>query len=183
MSVVKKFSVQGPVLIDVKKFQDDRGFFAERYKKNWLLDLGLDIDFVQDNFSRSAAQVLRGLHFQFDRPQGKLVTCLRGKIFDVAVDIRKDSPTLGQSVSVELDGDNPQWFWIPAGFAHGFAVLSDDGADLLYKVDNYYNGKGEGAIHWNDADLKITWPIQKPLLSPKDEAAGSFKSYLLAPKF
>lgn len=180
---VKTFSVQGPMLIDVKVFKDDRGFFAERYKKNWLEELGLKLDFVQDNFSRSDFQVLRGLHYQFDQPQGKLLTCVRGRIFDVIVDIRKKSATFGQHITVELDGDNPQWFWIPPGFAHGFVVTSKEGADSLYKVDTYYNGKGEGSILWKDPDLKISWPITNPRLSPKDDVAMSFSQYCLNPKF
>src|SRR5689334_19613796 len=120
---VEKFNIDGLMLIESKTFKDPRGFFTERFKEAEFKDIGIS-GLIQDNFSRSDYKILRGLHYQFDKPQSKLVTCTRGKIVDVAVDIRKGSKTFGQSVKVTLDGDNPQWFWIPAGFAHGFYVAS-----------------------------------------------------------
>lgn len=179
---VKEFSISGLKLITLKAHKDDRGFFCERYKKDPFSEIGLG-NFVQDNFSRSIPKTLRGLHYQWDKPQGKLVTCLRGEIFDVAVDIRKGSPTFGQHVSLCLSGANPQWFWIPAGFAHGFCVLGNEEADVMYKVDNYWNGAGESGIRWNDPDFNIAWPVKDPLLSPKDAIMKTFKEYSLDPKF
>jgi dTDP-4-dehydrorhamnose 3,5-epimerase len=177
----KTFSIQGPILFQNKVFKDSRGFFCERFK---LSDFEiLDRPFVQENFSRSAPRVLRGLHYQFAPAQGKLVTCMKGKIFDVAVDIRRDSKTFGRHVSVVLDGDSPSWFWVPAGFAHGFLNISDSDADVIYKVDQPYGPTGEGAIIWNDSDLAIDWPIKNPLLSDKDLAAFSFKNYSLNSRF
>lgn len=180
---VETFKVEGPKLITSAAHKDDRGFFVERYKENVFKEIGISNHFVQDNFSRSQPRVLRGLHFQWDKPQAKMVTCLTGQIFDVAVDIRKNSPTLGQHVAVVLSGDQPQWFYIPPGFAHGFVVLGDQGADVFYKVDQYWNGKGEAGIVWNDSDVKISWPVADPLLSPKDAVAQTFSQYLKDPKF
>lgn len=180
---VTEFAIKGPLHIELKAFADDRGFFAERYKKGAFAELGLKAEFVQDNFSRSLPKVLRGLHYQFEKPQGKLVTALRGKILDVAVDIRKGSPTFGKHISVEIDGDKPSWLWVPAGFAHGFCVLGNDIADVMYKVDNYYNAQGEAGILWSDADLKVDWQIKNPILSPKDAILQSFKQYSENPKF
>jgi dTDP-4-dehydrorhamnose 3,5-epimerase len=177
-----KFEIAGPALIEPKVYGDTRGFFTERYKLQYSIDLGLP-EFIQDNFSRSKARVLRGLHYQWDQPQGKLVTALRGKIFDVAVDVRKNSPSFGKHISVTLDGDKPQWLWIPPGFAHGFCVLGDEPADVMYKVDTYYNPKGEYGIVYNDPTLKINWPINEPLLSPKDQEMQSFLQYSDDPKF
>jgi len=179
----EKLSLDGLMLIDLKSYKDDRGFFVERFKENIFADLGIKNNFVQDNFSRSAPRVLRGLHYQADPAQAKLVTCMRGKILDVAVDIRKNSKTFGQSVQVVLDGDNPQWLFMPAGFAHGFCVLENETADIFYKVDGYYNPKTEGCIVWNDPDIKIDWPVRNPLLSPKDQAGLTLKDYLKNPAF
>ncbi len=179
---VTKFDIQGPMLIELKMFGDARGFFTERFRKDKFAELELP-EYIQENFSRSAPGILRGLHYQFDLPQGKLVTCLSGRIFDVAVDVRRSSPTLGKHVSVEIDGDKPAWFWVPAGFAHGFCVMGDKPADVMYKVDNYYNPKGEQGIAWNDPDFAIKWPLSKPILSAKDEVAMRFEQYKLAPKF
>lgn len=165
---VIEFPINGLKLIKLKTFHDERGFFVERYNHAKFKELGLPTTFVQDNFSRSKPGVLRGLHFQYAPPQGKLVTCLSGEIFDVAVDIRKNSPTFGQHVSVSLSGDEPALFWIPAGFAHGFCVTSSTVADVLYKVDNLWNGAGEGCLQWNDKSLGIKWPTISPILSSKD---------------
>lgn len=165
---ITKFDVEGPILISLDTYHDNRGFFVERFNKARFEDLGLPSKFIQDNFSRSTYGVLRGLHYQNIPPQGKLVSCTRGEIFDVAVDVRKDSPTFGKHVSVVLNGDKPASFWVPPGFAHGFCVTSKEGADVLYKVDNLWDKKGEGSILWNDPDLGIKWPIETPVLSEKD---------------
>lgn len=180
---VTKFPVQGPMLIELRKFDDARGFFVERYKAPAFAEIGITAPFAQDNFSRSNAGVLRGLHYQFAPAQAKLVTCLVGHIFDVIVDIRKDSPTYGQHLSVELRGDKPACMWVPAGFAHGFCVLGNEPADVLYKTDTVWAPNGEGGIAWNDPDLNISWPVRPTLVSDKDAALPSFKSYSQAPKF
>lgn len=173
---MQTFSIEGPKLLKLKKFADNRGFFVERYKDAFAQELGIKGNFVQDNFSNSKKNVLRGLHYQHSPGQGKLVTCLSGEIFDVAVDIRKNSPTFGQHVSVVLNSEDPALFWIPAGFAHGFLVRSES-ADVMYKVDCLYNAKNEGSLIWNDPDLKINWGIDSPLLSDKDAVAPGFKEY------
>lgn len=172
---IQKFDIEGPLLIHLKTFHDSRGFFVERYNEAKFKEHGLPTNFVQDNFSRSAYGVLRGLHFQNTPPQGKLVSCTHGEIFDVAVDVRKDSPTFGKHVSVKLQGDHPAWFWVPAGFAHGFCVTSKEGADVLYKVDNLWSAAGEGSILWSDEDLNIPWPVEKPILSEKDQKCPTLK--------
>lgn len=173
---MQTFSISGPKLLKLKKFADPRGYFVERYKDAYADLFEIPGSFVQDNFSHSKKDVLRGLHYQHSPGQGKLVTCLSGEIFDVAVDIRKESPTFGQHVSVILSSEEPSLFWIPAGFAHGFIVRSAV-ADVMYKVDCLYNAKNEGSIRWNDSDLKIDWGVQTPLLSDKDAAAPTFKEY------
>lgn len=173
---MQSFSIVGPKLLKLKKFADERGFFVERFKKVFADELGIQGTFVQDNFSHSKKDVLRGLHYQHSPGQGKLVTCLSGEIFDVAVDIRKNSPTFGQHVSIVLSSEDPALFWIPTGFAHGFVVRSES-ADVMYKVDCLYNAKNEGSLIWNDPDLKIDWGVNKPLLSPKDAVAPSFSEY------
>lgn len=178
---VKEFEIKGLKLITLKKNGDDRGFFCERFKLEPFAEIGIK-NLVQDNYSRSSAKILRGLHYQWDKPQSKLVTVTHGSIFDVAVDIRKDSPTFGKHVSVVLKDSEPQWFWVPAGFAHGFCVLGET-ADVMYKVDNYWNGKGESGIAWNDPTLNIKWPYMDPVLSPKDGVNKSFKDYSVEPKF
>lgn len=179
---ITQFKIEGPLLIKNNCFGDERGFFTERYKKNEFEKLGLP-EFIQDNFSVSSPGILRGLHYQWDLPQGKLVTCTSGKIRDVIVDIRAKSKTFGEHISVELDSNQPTWFWVPAGFAHGFLVLGTEKASVLYKVNNYWNSKGEGAILWNDQDLSIDWGIEKPELSAKDAVAQKFSDYELSPKF
>jgi dTDP-4-dehydrorhamnose 3,5-epimerase len=180
---VTEFRIQGPKLIEPKMFGDERGFFSERYRRDIFSDLGIANVLIQDNFSRSAAKVLRGLHFQFNRPQGKLVTALTGSLLDVIVDIRRDSLTFGETMAVELSGDKPRWFWVPPGFAHSFLVLSPEGADVLYKVDAYYNASGEGGLKWNDPDLSIDWPTKNPLISARDQVLPSWQEYLKNPRF
>jgi len=177
------FEAEGLKLVTLKSYPDSRGFFTERYKQSAFEELGLPTNLVQDNFSRSHHNVLRGLHFQWNPPQGKLVTCLRGWIFDVAVDLRVLSSTFGKVTTVELDGDRPQWFWIPAGFAHGFCVLSNEGADVLYQCDREYQPQGESGICWNDKELNIQWPLQNPLVSVRDAEMGSFADFQQRPQF
>jgi dTDP-4-dehydrorhamnose 3,5-epimerase len=180
---VDKLPLSGLLLIEPKSFADDRGFFLERYNEKSFQEFDLPTRFVQDNFSRSQKGVLRGLHAQWQEPQAKLITCLSGRIFDVVVDIRHKSPTFGQSFSVELDGQLPRWLYVPAGFAHGFLALSQESADVMYKVDCFYNPAGEFGLLWNDPDLNIAWPTKNPLLSPKDQGLGSWKEYVRKPWF
>lgn len=156
-------------IIQPKVFGDDRGFFLETFeKRRYQAMLNIDYDFVQDNHSRSQKGVLRGLHFQKQNPQGKLVRVVRGEVFDVAVDIRKNSPTYGAWVGINLSETNKTQFWIPPGLAHGFAVISDI-ADFEYKCTDYYNPTYEGCLLWNDPSVNITWPTKNPLLSEKDK--------------
>ena len=165
------------IVIEPKVFGDARGFFFESFNQKAFDEvIGKHVDFVQDNHSRSSKGVLRGLHYQIEQPQGKLVRVVRGAVFDVAVDIRKSSPTFGQWVGIELSEDNHKQFWVPAGFAHGFLVLSDT-ADFLYKTTDYYAPAHERCIVWNDPALGIQWPIDgvRPELSAKDAAGLRFE--------
>ncbi len=164
-------------VIEPKVFGDERGFFFESYNKQMFLELiGIAPDFVQDNHSRSARNVLRGLHYQIKQPQGKLVRVTQGEVFDVAVDLRKESPTFGKWVGEHLSAKNKKQFWVPEGFAHGFVVLSDE-ADFLYKTTNYYAPEYERCIHWDDSDIGIQWPEGiMPILSSKDEKGVSFST-------
>jgi len=156
-------------IIQPKVYEDERGFFLETFEqKRYQEMLDIDFNFVQDNHSRSQKNVLRGLHFQKENPQGKLVRVVRGEVFDVAVDIRKDSSTYGKWVGVILSEDNKSQLWIPPGLAHGFLVLSDI-ADFEYKCTNYYNPNSEGCLVWNDSTVNINWPISTPTLSEKDK--------------
>ena len=156
------------VLIEPKVFGDARGFFFESFNQKAFNEAtGTQHEFVQDNHSRSAKGVLRGLHYQIQQPQGKLVRVVRGAVFDVAVDIRKSSPTFGQWVGEELSEDNHRQLWVPPGFAHGFVVLSD-AAEFLYKTTDYYAPQYERSILWSDPDLAIKWPVDAPILSVKD---------------
>ena len=158
-----------------KVFGDERGFFLETFEKNRYQDmLEIDNDFVQDNHSRSTKGVLRGLHYQTVHPQGKLVRVVRGEVFDVAVDIRPNSPTYGKWEGVILSEENKKQFWIPPGLAHGFIVLSDI-ADFEYKCTDYYNPTGEGCLLWNDPQVGIQWPLSNPMLSEKDKAGKLLK--------
>jgi dTDP-4-dehydrorhamnose 3,5-epimerase len=155
------------LLIEPDVFGDDRGFFLESWHRAKYAALGLDVDFVQDNHSRSGKGVLRGLHYQLERPQGKLVRVVSGAVFDVAVDIRKGSPTFGQWVGTELSQDNHHQLYVPPGFAHGFCVLSDS-ADFLYKCTDYYAPDDEYGISWNDPAIGIVWPGENFVLSDRD---------------
>lgn len=164
-------------IISPKVFGDSRGFFLETFeRKRYQEALNIDYDFVQDNYSRSSKGVLRGLHFQIENPQGKLVRVVRGTVFDVVVDIRIDSPTYGCWDGVILSEENKNQFWIPPGLAHGFVVLSDI-ADFEYKCTDYYNPKDEGCLLWNDPDIGVEWPIDAPLLSEKDKAGKLFRDF------
>ena len=173
----------GLKVVQLKIYHDNRGFFVERFNKKLFQDLGLPVDYFQDNHSLSAPNVIRGLHFQNNPSQAKLVGCLRGKILDVAVDIRQDSSTFGKYFSIELSAENGKLLFIPAGFAHGFAVLGDEPADVMYKVDNQFSKEGDGGIRFNDPDLKIDWQIANPIISDKDKNLPLFADYLKNPKF
>ncbi len=164
-----RLEIPDVVLIRAKAFADERGFFLEAYKRSEFVANGIPVTFVQDNFSRSARRdVLRGLHYQKDpKAQGKLVMVLRGRIWDVAVDIRKGSPTYGRWVAAELSEEEHTMLWVPPGFAHGFCVLSD-GADVLYKCTEEYAPELDRGIRWDDPDLAIPWPVTQPILSAKD---------------
>ena len=170
-----RLSIPEVVLIEPKVFGDARGFFFESFNQKAFNEAtGTNHQFVQDNHSRSSRGVLRGLHYQIQQPQGKLVRVARGAVFDVAVDIRRSSPTFGQWVGAELTEDNQHQLWVPPGFAHGFVVLSES-ADFLYKTTDYYAPQHERSIAWNDPSIGISWPAlaqgQQPLLSAKDSAA------------
>ncbi|BCR24081.1 dTDP-4-dehydrorhamnose 3,5-epimerase [Aquipseudomonas alcaligenes] len=158
----------GVLIVEPKVFGDHRGFFLETFQVERYRDAGIGMSFVQDNHSRSQRGVLRGLHFQRTRPQGKLVGVSRGAVYDVAVDINPDSPTCGQYVGVELNDENHRQLWVPPGYAHGFCVLSEV-ADFQYKCTDYYQPEDEGGLLWNDPDVGIPWPVAEPQLSAKDQ--------------
>ncbi|MEO6050903.1 MAG: dTDP-4-dehydrorhamnose 3,5-epimerase, partial [Pyrinomonadaceae bacterium] len=178
---VKPLNIEGLLLVELSVNGDVRGFFTERFKRSVFTELGLPTDFVQDNHSRSAPGVLRGLHYQVLPSQGKLVGVTRGKIWDVAVDIRPGSATYGQSFGVELSDMNGRLLWMPAGFAHGFCVLGNESADVLYKVDAEYNPSTENGILWSDPELAIRWPLSNPGLSERDSNLPSFQDYRAQP--
>ena len=161
------------LVIEPRVFGDDRGFFLETFRADRYAEAGINLPFVQDNHSRSSKGVLRGLHFQKTKPQGKLVRVVRGEVYDVAVDIRSGSPTYGKWEAVILSEENKIQFWVPPGFAHGFVVLSET-ADFEYKCTDYYDPSDEGSLLWNDPDLNIPWPISEPKLSQKDANAPLF---------
>ncbi len=172
----------GVVVIRPKVFGDDRGFFFESWNRKQCQDAGIPTDFVQDNHSRSRQGILRGLHYQTEQPQGKLVRVAAGEVFDVAVDLRNDSPTCGQWFGCMLSAENKAQLWVPPGFAHGFYVLSPY-ADFLYKCSDYYHPESEVTLAWNDPTVAIDWPLvngQPPELSAKDDAGLGWAQ---APKF
>jgi dTDP-4-dehydrorhamnose 3,5-epimerase len=160
------------LVIEPKVFGDERGFFFESFNQaKFEAAIGRQVSFVQDNHSKSAKNVLRGLHYQIQQPQGKLVRVVQGEVFDVAVDIRKSSPTFGKWVGEILSADNKKQLWVPEGFAHGFVVLSES-AEFLYKTTDYYAPEYEGSILWNDPDIAVKWPIiGEPILAIKDQQA------------
>jgi dTDP-4-dehydrorhamnose 3,5-epimerase len=158
-------------IVEPRVFEDDRGFFFESWNARALAAAGIDAAFVQDNHSCSKRGVLRGLHYQVRRAQGKLVRCVAGEVYDVAVDLRRSSPTFGRSVGVALSAANRRMLWVPPGFAHGFVVVSDS-ADFLYKTTDYWHPEHERTLLWNDPALAIAWPVAAPVMNPKD-AAGT----------
>lgn len=175
--------LDGVLLIEPKCFRDARGFFLESYHRRELAAVGITDEFMQDNHSRSAQGVVRGLHYQdLTVPMAKLVRCTRGAIFDVAVDLRVNAPTFGQWVGVELTEENMHQLYVPVGFGHGFAALTE-GAEIQYKCSNFYAPAAEGCVLWNDPDLGITWPVASPTLSPRDLAGKSLRAYLASPAF
>lgn len=173
-----RLAIPEVVLLECDVFGDERGFFFESFNQaRFEQAIGVPLDFVQDNHSRSARHVLRGLHYQVRQPQGKLVRVVQGEVFDVAVDLRKSAPTFGQWVGARLSGENKQQLWVPPGFAHGFLVLSES-ADFLYKTTAYYAPQEERCIAWDDPDVGIQWPSSggAPVLSRKDQAGASLRS-------
>ncbi|MBU2738037.1 dTDP-4-dehydrorhamnose 3,5-epimerase [Acidithiobacillus concretivorus] len=174
--IIEKLRIPEVLLITPTVFGDTRGFFMESWNQRQFSDAGLNLSFVQDNHSRSQQGVLRGLHYQIHQPQGKLVRVVSGAVFDVAVDLRRSSATLGQWVGATLSEENQQMLWVPPGFAHGFYVLSNS-ADFLYKTTEFYAPEAERCIVWNDPDIGIDWPLltnSKPQLASKDAAGCSF---------
>ncbi len=162
-------------LIEPKVFGDERGFFFESWNRRTFESLGIAADFVQDNQSRSVRNVLRGLHYQIQRPQGKMVRVITGEVFDVAVDLRKCSPTFGKWIGFTLSAANTRMAWIPPGFAHGFLTLSES-AEFLYKTTDYWHPEHERTLLWNDPTLDVAWPlIDNPVLAPKDQAGSAFR--------
>lgn len=177
MEIIKT-KIADLLIVKPTVFEDNRGYFFESYNKEQFLKQGIDQNFVQDNESKSAKNVLRGLHFQ--KPpfaQGKLVRVMKGAVLDVAVDIRKNSPTYGQWASIELTESNKMMYWIPPGFAHGFVTLQDDTV-FFYKCTNMYNKQSEGSIRWNDPDLNVDWGVANPILSEKDKISPLFKDFV-----
>ena len=171
-----RLAIPDVILLEPRVFGDDRGFFYESFNQaQFDAAVGRPVTFVQDNHSRSARHVLRGLHYQIQQPQGKLVRVVQGSVFDVAVDLRRDSPTFGQWVGAELSADNKRQLWVPEGFGHGFVVTSEH-AEFLYKTTDYYAPAHERCIRWDDPDLGIDWPLggAQPLLSGKDAAGTPF---------
>ena len=171
--------IEGLYVIEPTVFKDERGYFVETYNQNDMKEAGLDMVFVQDNQSMSTRGVLRGLHFQKQFPQGKLVRVVRGKVFDVAVDLRSDSKTYGKWFGVELSAENMKQFYLPEGFAHGFLVLSDE-AEFCYKCTDFYHPNDEGGLSWKDPDINVQWPIPEGMeltISEKDQNWGSFREY------
>ncbi len=176
MNVIQT-SIWDALIIEPKVFGDERGFFMESWNRHSFAAIGLNVDFVQDNHSRSQRGVLRGLHYQVQQTQGKLVRVIIGAVFDVAVDLRRSSPTFGQWAGVVLSAENQRMFWVPPGFAHGFLTLSES-ADFLYKATDYYAPEHERSIFWDDPELAIDWPLETigtPTLAAKDAAAPCFK--------
>jgi dTDP-4-dehydrorhamnose 3,5-epimerase len=174
---VTKTEIPGVLILEPPVFEDERGFFFESFNKQVAEVTGFSQAFVQDNQSHSKKNVLRGLHYQLPpHAQGKVVRVVTGEIFDVAVDLRRNSPTFGRSVAAQLSAENRKMMWIPPGFAHGFLVLSES-ADCVYKASAYYSPQQERTIVWNDTDLKIKWPLQeRPVVSGKDAAAATFRN-------
>ena len=164
---ILKCDIDGLLVIEPKVFGDDRGYFLETWNRRRYAEAGIDIDFVQDNISFSKRGIVRGLHFQNPQPQGKLMQVLQGEVFDVAVDIRRSSPTFGRWYGIRLSGENRRQFYVPIGFAHGFAVVSES-ALFQYKCSSFYSPKDELTVRWDDPDIGIPWPNKEPKVSEKD---------------
>ncbi len=180
---ITKTPLEGLVVVNIDHFQDERGFFIESWHKKDFAEAGLPHDFVQDSHSRSSYKVLRGLHYQDMRaPLAKLVRCTVGRILDVAVDIRVNSPTFGKSFTIELTPENKTQLFVPIGFAHGFATLSDV-CEVQYKQTEFYQPSSEGGIAWNDPDLAVDWPFKDPILSKRDQNQMSLQQYRENPAF
>jgi dTDP-4-dehydrorhamnose 3,5-epimerase len=182
-TLITKTPLEGVLVVEIKFFHDDRGFFIENWHARDFERAGLKESFVQDNHSRSGAKVLRGLHYQdMTAPMGKLVRCTEGAIFDVAVDLRIGSPTFGKWFGVELTSDNMKQIFVPPGFAHGFVTLSEF-AQVQYKCTGFYTPSSEGTLSWNDPEVGVKWPIQDPILSKRDLNGISLRKYLEKPVF
>lgn len=179
--VIESTHLNGLCVLKPQVFQDDRGFFTEVFRADQFKQLGLPTQFLQDNHSGSVRNVVRGLHFQWDPPMGKLMRVTRGTAFLVAVDIRKGSPTLGKWFGTEISADSRKQVWAPAGFARGFCVLSEY-AEIQYKCTGIYSNKGESGIRWDDPEMGIHWPVRDPLLSDKDRKAQTLKEWLARPE-
>jgi len=177
---VESRHLDGIVVLAPEVFEDARGFFMEAYRADLFKDIGLPHEFVQDNHSRSVKNVLRGLHFQWEPPMGKLMRVTVGTAYLVAVDIRKNSPTLGKWFGIEVSSQNKKMVWAPAGFARGFCVLSEV-AELQYKCTGIYNNKGESGILWSDPEIGVEWPVKNPILSDKDAKAQTLKQWQATP--
>ena len=178
MNAIEKIttSLPGLLILEPRVFADERGFFFESYNQRIMEAAGITETFVQDNHSCSSRNVLRGLHYQIKRPQGKLVRVAEGEVLDVAVDLRRSSPAFGRSETVRLSGENKRMLWIPAGFAHGFRVLSEK-AHVLYKATDFYSPEHERTLAWNDPDLKISWELDsEPVVSAKDQRGVAFRN-------
>lgn len=177
MEIIKT-AIPDVLILKPTVFGDERGFFMETYRQSWFSDLGIDSTFIQDNHSSSMKGVLRGLHYQLQQPQGKLVRVIAGEVYDVAVDLRQNSLTFGQHVATVLSAENKEIFWVPPGFAHGFMVLSEK-AEFVYKCTTYYAPDDEHSILWNDPELNIPWPLEgigEPTLSERDQHAALFST-------
>lgn len=174
---IKTTPLEGLLIVELKLFRDARGFFGERFTAEKFAALGLPTHFVQDNHSWSHPRVLRGLHYQHTPAQGKLVGAIRGNIYDVAVDIRPRSATFGQHFGIELSGENGLMLWVPAGFAHGFCVIGNEPADVIYKVTAAWNAGGEGGLRFDDPELNISWPVKDMIANDRDRALPTFAEY------
>ena len=180
---VSKTDLEGALIVDTDFARDERGFFIEAYHRQRYAEHGIAADFVQDNHSRSAKGVLRGIHYQdMTAPMGKLVRCTTGAILDVAVDLRAGSPTFGRWTAIELTAETMRQFWVPVGFGHAFLALID-GAEVQYRCSGYYAPQAEAVIAWDDPDLAIDWPVRDPILSARDQRGTSFAAYRQAPAF
>jgi dTDP-4-dehydrorhamnose 3,5-epimerase len=174
---VEKTTIPDVLILTPKVFDDERGFFLESYNQNIFKDAGISLEFVQDNHSKSSQGVIRGLHFQKKKPQGKLVRCIQGEILDIVVDIRLNSLTFGSVLTVKLNQENKKQVWVPTGLAHGFSVLSET-AEFLYKVTDFYDPEDEAGIRWNDPDLAIDWQVKNPQLAKKDQDLPLFQKVI-----